>query len=410
MPIFSYEAVDAQGVTRSGEIDCPTRLAAIEGIHQKGLVPIEIAPRAPSALSSVWARITEGRGRKHSRIDTLQLLSFTESLAALLRAGLTIDRALGIAASLSKDSQVRPILEQLGQSVRSGKSFAESLATTQISLPPYYIGMVQAGELGGTLPQTLTRLAELLRNQHQVRERVRSALIYPAMLGIVVFATIVLMITFVLPRFQALFAESQAPLPWMTRAVLAVGEVVTQHWLSLTLLFSALIVVATMLVRTPAGRDRIDRWLLNSRLTLGLPAAIESARLLRTLSTLLANGVQIGGALRTARATLSNRWLQRGLDAAALRIKAGESTSAAFAAANVFPLQAVQLARVGEETGRLEELLLQAATILEDESQRTLERLLTMLVPALTIVMGLIIAGLIGSVLIGLLSVNELAF
>jgi general secretion pathway protein F len=270
--------------------------------------------------------------------------------------------------------------------------------------------MVQAGEVGGSLAQTLSRLAELLRKQHEIRERIRSALIYPSLLGCVVFMTIVLLLTFVLPRFETLFAESEAPLPFATRAVLAVGGFVSGYWWLLALLITGLVGGVVAALRTPRGRERLDTWLLTSRLTLGLPAAIETARLLRTLSTLLANGVQVGNAMRIARATLSNTRLRKGLDEAAQRIKAGQSTSAALNAAGVFPAHAIQLARVGEETGRLEELLLEAATILEGESSTSLERLLTLLVPVLTIGMGLAIAALIGSVLVGLLSVNDLAF
>jgi general secretion pathway protein F len=302
------------------------------------------------------------------------------------------------------------LLADLGKSVRAGRSFADALVESKVTLPAYYIGMVQAGEIGGSLAQTLSRLAELLRKQHEVRERVRSALIYPTLLGCVVFLTIVLLLTSVLPRFETLFAESEAPLPWATRAVLAVGGFVSNYWWLLALLVAGAVAGIAAVLRTQRGREQFDSWLLKSRLTLGLPVAIDTARLLRTLSTLLANGVQIGSAMRIARATLSNSRLRKGLDEAAQRIKAGQSTSAALNAAGVFPAHAIQLARVGEETGRLEELLLEAATILEGESSTRLERLLTLLVPGLTIGMGLVIAALIGSVLIGLLSVNDLAF
>src|SRR5262249_15385182 len=152
----------------------------------------------------------------------------------------------------------------------------------------------------GSLAQTLSRLAELLRKQHEVRERVRSALIYPTLLGGVVLMTIVLLLTFVLPRFQTLFAESEAPLPWATRAVLAIGGFVSDFWWLLALLIAAAIIGSTAALKSPHGRERLDAWLLSSRLTLGLPGAIDTARLLRTLSTLLANGVQIGSAMRIA--------------------------------------------------------------------------------------------------------------
>lgn len=412
MAHFTYEAVDARGASQTGELESGSRSGALELLQRRGLTPLVLDDSGTtSGVPSFIGQLRHLRpARRAAALSSNQLVSITQSLAALARAGLTIDRALSITASLDSDPQTRAVLTDLGKSVRSGRSLADALIDSKMTLPPYYVGMVQAGEIGGSLAQTLSRLAELLRKQHEVRERIRSALIYPTLLGCVVFLTIVLLLTFVLPRFETLFAESEAPLPWATRAVLAVRGFVSDYWWLLAMLIVGIIAGVAAALRTPRGREAFDSWLLHSRLTLGLPAAIDTARLLRTLSTLLANGVQIGSAMRIARATLSNSRLRKGLDEAGQRIKAGQSTSAALNAAGVFPAHAIQLARVGEETGQLEELLLEAATILEGESSTRLERLLTMLVPALTIGMGLVIAALIGSVLIGLLSVNDLAF
>jgi general secretion pathway protein F len=411
MSLFTYQAVDARGMSRSGEIESGSRAAALDALHRRGLVPIAVNEGAiADSKVSLSERLRTFSFLPANRVDIKDLLGLTQSLSALLKAGLTIDRALAITTNLCRQEQTKLLLESVGKAVRSGKSFADALTETHAVLPPYYIGMVQAGEAGGQLAQTLSRLSELLQKQHEIRERIRSALVYPAILGGVVLLTVVLLLAFVLPRFEALFAESDAPLPWSTRSVLAVGHFVTGYWWLLLIVGIAASVAVTWLVRSKEGRERIDAWLLNSRWTLGIPVAIDSARLLRTLSTLLTNGVPLASAMRIARATLSNSRLRKGLDEAAKRIKAGESTSVALAAAEVFPAHAVQLARVGEETGRLEELLLEAATILENESHTSLQRLLTLLVPALTIVMGLLVAGLIGSVLIGLLSINDLAF
>jgi general secretion pathway protein F len=412
MAHFKYEAVDARGASQTGELESISRSDAIELLQRRGLTPLALGDSGAAAIDpSFFEQLRQlWPVARAPAISSKRLVSLTQSLAALGRAGLTIDRALSITASLDTDPRTQALLADLGKSVRAGRSFADALVESKVTLPAYYIGMVQAGEIGGSLAQTLSRLAELLRKQHEVRERVRSALIYPTLLGCVVFLTIVLLLTSVLPRFETLFAESEAPLPWATRAVLAVGGFVSNYWWLLALLVAGAVAGIAAVLRTQRGREQFDSWLLKSRLTLGLLVAIDTARLLRTLSTLLANGVQIGSAMRIARATLSNSRLRKGLDEAAQRIKAGQSTSAALNAAGVFPAHAIQLARVGEETGRLEELLLEAATILEGESSTRLERLLTLLVPGLTIGMGLVIAALIGSVLIGLLSVNDLAF
>lgn len=412
MALFHYQAVDAQGTTRSGQVESGSRGAALELLHRQGLVPTSVSEGDAAVITrSPLTRLRERlASTSRSRLTNEDLVALTQSLAALLKAGLTIDRALAITANLNQRPHARAFLTELGRSVRGGRSFADALDGSAVVLPAYYIGMVQAGELGGTLGTTLARLGELLRKQHEIRERVRSALIYPGILAAVVAITVVLLLAFVLPRFGALFAESEVALPWSTRAVLAVGTFVSSYWWALALAACALVTAAVLFARSPHGRERIDTWLLNSRWTLGLPAAIDTARLLRTLSLLLTSGVALATALRIGRATLTNTRLRAGLDAAARLIKEGASASNALAEVRVFPAHAVQLARVGEETGRLEELLLEAATILEAQSQTSLERLLTLLVPMLTITMGLIVAALIGSVLVGLLSINDLAF
>jgi general secretion pathway protein F len=412
MALFHYQAVDAKGAPQAGQIESSTRSSALDVLHRRGLIPVAVNEGAARSITASLLERLRSISISNSlgRLSGKELVALTQSLAALLKAGLMIDRALAITANLNKRPPVRLLLVDLGKSVRAGRSFADALIASAVRLPAYYVGMVQAGEVGGNLPQTLARLGELLRKQHDIRERVRSALIYPAILAGVVGLTVVLLLTFVLPRFGALFAESETPLPWSTRVVLAVGGFVSSYWWLLALIGIGLAAGIIMSVRSPRGRERIDGWLLRSRWTLGLPAAIDTARLLRTLSTLLTNGVPLAMAMRIGRSTLSNTRLRSALDEAAKQIKAGESTSNALAAVGVFPAHAVQLARVGEETGRLEELLLEAATILEDESQTSLERLLTLLVPMLTISMGLLIAALIGSVLVGLLSINDLAF
>jgi general secretion pathway protein F len=235
-------------------------------------------------------------------------------------------------------------------------------------------------------------------------------LIYPALLGGVVVLTLVVLLVFVLPRFEQLFSESEAPLPWSTQIVLSLGRLTADYWWALLLGAAAVAIAFVTWLKSPRGRFQYDRWLLRTRLTLGLPAALDTARLLRTVGSLCRNGMPLSLALKISRGTVANRYLQDALGGVTLDVQAGESFSTAFARAGCFPGVAVQLARVGEETGQLDELLQSAAGVLEEESQRMLERLLSLVVPLLTIGMGLLVAGLIGSVLVGLLSINDLAF
>jgi len=320
-----------------------------------------------------------------------------------------IDVALQSALILAGSASGRQLITQLLSQVRSGATLAEAFARSGQRLPPYFLSLIEAGELGGALPQSMAHLAELQRQQLALLERIRAALIYPVMLAAVLFVTMIVLLTFVLPRFEALFAQSEAPLPLATRVVLVVGRFMTQDWwvlLGLGLIGFGLI---HRWVSTPSGRQHFDGWVLMSNLTLGLPLTLNTARLLRTLGTLCQNGVPLPTALKVARGTVSNTVLAAAVQGVTSAVQAGEALSEALFKAKVFPPIAVQLAHVGEETGRFEPLLLSAAGVLEEEAQLSLQRLLAIGVPLLTIVMGAIVAALIGSVLMGLLSINDLA-
>lgn len=409
---YIYRAVDRGGASHTGELVSSSRVAALESLGRQGLTPLELREstspqRAGSAVSSLR------RGWKwgaRGALSPREVLAFTQSLAALLTAGLTIDRALQISASLAPRSNARKLTEKLLEHVRAGGALSEAIDASGQPVPSYYVSMVNAGEAGGTLPGTLTRLAELMRRQVEVRERIRSALVYPSLLAGVVLATLVILLTFVLPRFETLFADSEVTLPLSTRMVLATGHFMAHYWWALGGV--AVVGAASFFtwLRSNSGRSRFDTWLLTSRVTLGLPSAISTARLFRTLSTLSANGLPLPSALRVARGTAGNRRLLEALAVVGREVQSGEAFSAALSRANVFPMIAVQLTRVGEETGHLDEMLLSAANVLDEEAQLRLERLLSLIVPLLTVFMGLVVAGLIGSVLIGLLSINDLAF
>jgi len=411
MPQYKYKAVDRAGTTTFGELTAASQPSAVEMLIRRGLVATEV--RIASAETGSLERLVSGlRGklRPQQGVTQRELLAMTRSLSILLRAGLTMDRALQIAVALMESRTARRTMERLTAAVRAGGSLSEALVQEKLALPPYYISMVQAGEAGGSLGETLTRLSEALRERMQIKERIRSALTYPIVLACIVLFTLVVLLAFVLPKFRELFAEADVHLPLSTRIVLQLGDFFSDYWWAVVagLLLGAAGATATL--RSRRGRAWLDRHLLEARWTFGLPLKLNTARVLRTLGTLLQSGVLLPTAVRISRGTLSNLHLRDALDHVGTRVNAGQSLTEALTAVGVFPTHAVQLVRVGEESGMLQQLLLEAAAILENETQTSLERLLTLLVPVLTVGMGAIVAALIGSVLIGLLSINDLAF
>lgn len=410
MNAFSYQAIDTQGRMQSGALSAVSRAAALSELNSRGLTPLQLADALAPAAGTASRFNWRWPGLRRTRVDGTELLQLTQALASLVRAGLTVDRALAVAQHLVDSPQARTLVAALGQKVRAGASFARSLSESSQPLPGYYISMVDAGEAGGGLAPALARLGELLARQLEMRRRIVSALVYPSILAVIVLLTLVVLLAFVLPRFEQLFVESGATLPFATRFVLGFGRLVADYGLAFLVAGALGAAAGGRWLSTEAGRRARHRWLLRSRLMLGLPTSIDTARLLRTVATLLANGQPLPSALRLARGTLGNLGLRDALDGVIQRVNAGENLHQALARAAVFPQVTSQLARVGEETGKLDELLLSAAIYLEERSSATLDRLLNLMVPVLTIGMGLIVAALIGSVLVGLLSINDLAY
>jgi general secretion pathway protein F len=402
MARFSYRAVDATGASQLGVLEAASPADVAASLERRGWTALSVVPRR--AWDLAWLRQPLGR----EKLSASDLLGITQQISALLKAGLTIDRALATVQALTSRARVRPLLGRVLLRIREGATFGDALAQEQ-GAPEYYISMVRSGEIGGALPDVMSRLEEFLARTHQFRARIQSALIYPAILLLMIAVTFLVVVFVVLPRFERLFAEAGAQLPLPTRIVMGLGHFVSSYGLVLSLSVASVGVLAVHAYRRPAVRLAGHRRLVSSRWTLGLIANIETARFLRTLATLLANGVSLPAAIRVARGTLSNEALRTATDELLKRLREGESLADRLARARLFPQIAIQLARVGEETGRLEPMLTQAAEILERDAQRTLERLLVLLVPAVTILMGLLVAALVASVLVGVLSLNDLA-
>lgn len=410
MRVFEFDAMDLAGRTHTGRLEVDTRAAALAALHDRALVPVDLRVlRNAPARGSTRRRLEFRWTRAATLLSVRELGLVAESLGALLQAGLNVDRALGIARSLAEAEPGRALLTRVAEAVRAGQSLTSAWAASGQPLPRYFLSMVEAGESSGRLPQALSRLAELIRYQLEIRERVRSALTYPAILCAVVLLTLGLLLGFVLPRFEALFEESEAAIPWVTQVVMGAGRFVADYGLVLALVAAVAVGAGVRSLRSASGRRRVDGWLLRSRLTLGLVGALNTARVFQALATLLASGMTLSSAMRVAKGTLDNTVLREAFQAATTRVNAGEAFGEALADTRVFPGVAVQLARVGEETGQLPDMLSSASTLLERDARARLERLLTALVPAVTIAMGLIVAALVGSVLIGLLSLNDLA-
>jgi general secretion pathway protein F len=402
---FRYEAVSNAGQTLAGEMEALSERAVIERLQELGHLPVRAEAVASSTAKGALPRDMFGRRRLAPRA----LAIATRELATLLEAGLPLDRSLEILVQLSETEAVRGLFARVLDRVRGGSTLADAMAEQQDAFPRYYVGMVRAAEAGGSLDAVMARLAGLIEKSQTLREGVRSALIYPTILLAVVGLSVVVLLTVVLPQFRTLFEEAGQSLPLMTRFLLAAGDFLVEWGWAMVAGLLALALLARRQMARPAARERLDALVLRLPLVGTLVRRYETALFSRTLAMLVRNGLTLPAALVIAKETVGNSVLTRALDGVLENLKEGRGFAQPLMATRAFPNLVGELAQVGEETGRLDDMLLKAADIYDAEVQRAMERLLAILVPALTLLLGGLVAAVLGSVLGAILSVNELA-
>jgi general secretion pathway protein F len=405
MTTFAYRAADRQGRTRDGVMEAPDARTVVERLRQDACYPIRVAPRdaAPRRLRLVMPALAARRVRNRD------LVAFTQELATLVEAGLPLDRALAVLGELTPSASLRAITAALLESVRGGASLGDALAQHQPRpFSRLYVNMVRAGERGGMLDTTLKRLAEHLEEAQALREALASALIYPALLATVGAGAVVFLMTFVIPRFADIFRDLGGAIPVPTQILLGASAGLQQYWWVLGLAALALALGARAALATPRARLAADRLVLKLPLVGEVVRKAESARFARVLGTLLRSGVPLIGALAVVKETLSSRPLARATDALADGVKGGAGLHRPMAAAAVFPALAVHMVRVGEETGRLEEMLLKVGAVLEADTRRRLTRLVALAEPAIILVMGLLVGFIVLAMLLAIFSISEL--
>ena len=403
MPSFRFVALDPAGRTTRGLMDAATEAEVVARLQRQGSIPLRAEPAA-GILRRLLDREVGRRGMTRQEVA-----NFTRELAVMLSAGQDLDRSLRFLAETAPNRRVLATVDALRQTVRDGGSLAKALGEHGSSFPRLYIGLVRAGEAGGTLAPTLERLATLLERERSLASTVKSAMIYPALLLIAAVGSIILLLTQVLPQFVPLFEQSGAELPGPTRVLLALGDLVSNWGPYAVLLLLVLLLAANQALKQPGPRLWADRLLLRLPVFGRLQREILAARFTRTLGTLLINGVPLISALGIVQDAVGNRVGVEAIERAALLAKGGAGLARPLEEAGIFPPRAVHLLRLGEETAQLGPMALRAAEIHEEETRLGVQRLVALLVPTITVVMGAAIAGIVASLLLAMLGLNDLA-
>ena len=406
MPLYRYTAIAPTGAVQSGTMEAASEAEVIRALQTQGATPMRAEP---AAAEGGLTRLLNADITGRAGLSRQQVADMTRELAVMLGAGLDLDRALRFLVETAPNRRMGQSLERIRNTVRDGGSLTAALAQQPESFPPVHVGMVRAAEAGGQLAPTLERLASLLERQRSLAGNIRAALVYPAVLVLAAVGSIVLLLTQVLPQFTPLFAQNGAALPGPTQFLVDAGAFLSAYGLVILLVLLLAGIAARQALRQPGPRLAFDRSLLRLPVLGAMLKEVLAARFARTFGTLLVNGVPLVTALDVARDTLGNSVAVAAVDQATQAARGGEDLSVTLRAAQVFPLRLPTLLRLGHETAQLGPMALRAADIHEEASRLGLQRLVALLVPAITIVMGAVIAGIVASLLLAMLSLNDLA-
>lgn len=394
MPLFRYKALNARGEMLDGQMEAASDAEVVLRLQEQGHLPVEARLASEGGGAPFWAGFFKPKAFAGQR-----LVQFTQQLATLLGAGQPLDRALSILLELPEDEAAKRTIADVRDAVRGGTALSTALERQHGTFSRLYVNMVRAGEAGGSMHETLARLADYLERSRAMQGRVVNALIYPAILMVMVGLSLLFLLGYVVPQFAQMYESLDAELPLFTKIVLGAGLFVRDWWIVLVAVPALALWWVDRKRRDPAFREALDAWLLRQRFAGGLVAKVETARLARTLGTLVRNGVPLMAALGIGRNVMGNRVLAADVEAAANEVKNGVALSTALGKGKRFPRLALQMVQVGEESGALDTMLIKTAETFEQETALALDRMLAALVPLVTVVLAGVVAVVVLAVL-----------
>ncbi len=406
MPEFAWRAAQSDGQLIEGRSQAAAADAVLRQLRERGLTPLKVENAAATAAVMVG-----GRARRVDKgpVGRTDVLAFTSELSIMLRAGLALDNALRVLIEMTAKPRVQQLLQGVLEDVKGGAPFSRALAKHDALFGDFYINMVRSGEASGQMSEVLERLVAHMERLRSLRESVVSATLYPAILLGVAVLSLVGMLGFVVPQFEKLFKGMGDALPWPTRIVMALGQGFRHNGLAIAIGAAVLGWLAWRWLRSPTGRAWWQTRVLALPVVGPLLYKYELTLFSRSLGTLLGNGVPLLTGLHIATETVGNTKLRAPLAKMAPLVKEGARMVRAMEATGVFEPLAINLIRVGEETGRIGPMMNELADVLDREVETGIKRALTLLEPILILVLGALIAAIIVSILLGILSINDLA-
>ena len=408
MTVYYYKATDQNGKYVEGDISAPDYRGAVQKIRKLNYFPVKVSEEKKSSKLSAGMRLSLPIWG--SPIPIKELMTLTQQLATLVNAGLTLDDSLSTLIKLAETGNIKSILSGIRKKVHGGNSFADALAEHPKVFSKLYVNMIRAGEAGGILGETLSRLAMFMEKSVELKNSIRSAMVYPAILTFVGGTAVITLITFVIPQFSKLFEEMGAALPLPTQIMLGISSAIINYWPALILGTLGFISAFIFYIGTNKGRLRWDEILLKLPLFGPLIRKIEVSRFSLTMATLLKSGVPILQAMGIVQSIMINRVIADSVTNLRQALKRGKGLSGPLEEAKIFPPMAVHMITVGETSGALDEMLTKVSKTYDKEVEQSIKQVISLIEPMMILLMALIIGFIVISMLLAIFSANDISF
>ena len=406
MPEFAYKATDRMGKIVEGQMEAAEERDVVGKLQSLGYIPIKVGHPSKTRSFSLDIDI----GAFFRRISSADVMTFTQQLSTLISAGLPLDKSLSIVAELTEKEDFKKIISDVLSSIQEGIAFADALAKHPRVFSKLYVNMVRAGEAGGVLELILERLVSFLEESQELKETVTSAMIYPALLTGFCVVIIVVFLTVIIPMFSTMFEDAGENVPASAQFLMGVSAFMKGYWWVILGVIGGTYFGIKRYIATEKGRLKWDGLKLKLLMIKTLVQKIEVARFSRTLGTLLRSGVPILQSLNIVKETISNLIIARSLVGIHEGIKEGEGISKPLKGANTFPSLAIHMITVGEETGRLDEMLIKVADTYDKDIRNAVKRFISILEPLLIITMAIVVGSIVITMILAIISVNDISF
>jgi type IV pilus assembly protein PilC len=415
MARFKYVAMDSAGSETQGVLDAEDESQAVSILRANGLFPTRVAEvRTGPARRGAPAK--SGKGLKAEiklprflagRVKAKQLMVFTRQLATLIDAGLPLLRGLRILLKQEKNQGLRDAVSSMGEAVEGGSTFSEALAQHPKIFDDLFVNMVRAGEAGGVLDVVLSRLAEFMEKAERIKSRVKSAMVYPVVVLIAAVGIVAFMMIAVIPKFEEIFSGllGGGELPALTQFVINISNTVKERGLLVAGAIVLIVVASKLLARTRAGGEVLDHLKLRMPVFGPLTIRTATARFSRTLGTLMSSGVPVLQALNIVRDTVGNRVISRAIQGVHDSVKEGDNMAMPLEASGLFPSMVVSMVDVGEETGALPEMLIRIADNYDDEVDRAVDGMTSVIEPLLIVFLAVVVGTIVVAMFVPLISI-----